>query len=41
MLLSMLNLDQLQVAVAAPKWRFDLLRKSPPALEAKLLNGKL
>ena len=36
----MLNLDQLQVAVAAAKRQFDLIRKKHPDLKAKLLNGK-
>jgi hypothetical protein len=40
MLSSMLNLDQLQVAVAAAKRQFDLLGKKYPELKAKLPHGK-
>jgi hypothetical protein len=40
MLSSMLSHDQLQVAVAAARRQFDLLRKKHPDLKAKLLNGK-
>ena len=36
----MLNLDQLQVAVAAAKRQFDLIGKKYPDLKAKLPNGK-
>jgi hypothetical protein len=36
----MLNLDQLQVAVAAAKRQFDLIGKKHPDLKAKLWNGK-
>jgi hypothetical protein len=36
----MLNLDQLQVAVAAAKRQFDLLGKKYPELKAKLPHGK-
>jgi hypothetical protein len=36
----MLNLDQLQVAVAAANRRFDLIGKKHPDLKAKLWNGK-
>jgi len=36
----MLNLDQLQVAVAAAKRRFDLLAKKHPDLKANLQNGE-
>jgi len=36
----MLNLDQLHVAVAAAKRRFDLLQKKHPGLKAKLMNGE-
>ena len=36
----MLNLDQLQVAVAAAKRRFDLLQNKHPDLKAKLWNGE-
>lgn len=35
----MLNLDQLQVAVAAAKWRFDQIRNKYPELKAKLFTG--
>jgi hypothetical protein len=40
MLSSMLNLDQLQVAVAAAKRQFDLLAKKHPHLNSRLLNGE-
>jgi hypothetical protein len=36
----MLNLGQLQIAVAAAKRQFDLLRKKYPALTAKSPHGK-
>jgi hypothetical protein len=36
----MLNLDQLQVAVAAAKRQFDLIGKKHPDLKAKLPHGK-
>jgi hypothetical protein len=36
----MLNLDQLQVAVAAASRQFDLIGKKHPDLKAKLWNGK-
>jgi hypothetical protein len=36
----MLDLDQLQVAVAAAKRQFDLIRKKYPDLKAKLRSGK-
>jgi hypothetical protein len=36
----MLNLDQLQVAVAAAKRQFDLIGKKYPELKAKLPHGK-
>ena len=40
MLSSMLNLDQLQVAVAAAKRRYDQLRKKYPDLAARFPHGK-
>ena len=40
MLWSMLNLDQLQVAVAAAKRRYGLLQDKHPGLKAKLMNGE-
>jgi hypothetical protein len=36
----MLDLDKLQVAVAAAKRRFDLLQKKHPDLKARLWNGE-
>jgi hypothetical protein len=36
----MLNLDQLQVAVATAKRRFGLIQKKYPGLKDKLLNGE-
>src|ERR1039457_3732830 len=36
----MLNLDQLQAAVAAANRQFDLIGKKHPDLKAKLWNGK-
>ena len=36
----MLNLDQLQVVVAAAKRQFDLIQKKYPDLKARLLNGE-
>jgi hypothetical protein len=40
MVWSMLNLDQLRVAVAAAKRQFALLGKKHPDLQAKLWNGQ-
>jgi hypothetical protein len=40
MLASMLNFDQLQVAVAAAKHRFDLIQKKYPNLKARLPTGQ-
>jgi hypothetical protein len=40
MLSSMLNLDQLQVAVAAAKRQFDLIRNKYPDLKARLPTGQ-
>jgi hypothetical protein len=36
----MLNLDQLQIAVAGAKRRFDQIRNKYPDLKARLLNGQ-